>query len=379
MLRSIAQLTREIEAIKAQQANLDALAHRFDADCLKAEDRLDELQGLRDCSRNELEVWAAAEKERKDRQDLAKKETAEMYREAAKVARDLESASQLAAAACEEADRQKSIATTAELQLQGSLKALTAAEQDIAGVRRQLDETECVVASRNYEIDVDKEKIVNLQLDLERADAQMLQAREELEAERLAGRVLEQTAAEAERKTSIEEAKACEKETAAEHAQQAQQDADVILQRITADAARAEGAVQHVQARAAKAACNLAVTMKQQGAIEIAIKQQEEGGKTDEEQRTAISVFAAQQREQAAAMNQNVADLEKKTVKMQQEIDVLKALCAQRGMELSQARAQRATLLSRATGLKTQFEHHQVGRSVFFLSFFLSFEYIYLG
>lgn len=361
--KEAAQVAAAISAECAQQAELDALALRYDTDCLKAEDRVEELTILRTCSRKDLEVWAEAEKARRNAATNAANIGDGQGREVAQLRRQLEDASLEASAALSELSSQTAGEKSMEVKLQGAKAALSAVRGDVTAVRRRLDTAGCTLAARKVDIEKAEATLQYSNSELVKVEKHVAEAKAAFDAEITAGKALTQAVADAERKCARKEEEISIAEKDAEKAQYAAQTAKMTQLHIEAEAARMEGVAQQAARKAEQAARSLADSLQRHLDVQATLENQEEVGKSAAERQAACEALATAERQHLRHLEQHISELMKQRDRIQQERVDLESTCGDREAAIAQSRAQSAALASRTAGLLDELAHHQVRKT----------------
>ena len=364
--REAAQVASTISAEQAQQAQLDVLALRYDTDCLKAEDRIEELKILRNCSKKDLEAWAEAEKARRNAATNAASVGDGYGREVAQLRRQLDDACLESAAALSQISSQIAAEKSTDVKLQGALAALSAARGDVTSVRRRLDTVECALAARNIDIKKAESILDGSDHKLGDVESRVTEAKAALDAEVATGKVLTQAITDTERKCIREEERAATAQKDLDKAQQAVRTAEMVCLRTEAEATRMEVAAKQAVEKAQQAAGDLDQSLQHNHKMQDAIDHQEDLGRSTAERQADCESLAAAERQRLHHLDQHISDLSKQRDRLQQETVDMETKCCDKETGISQARAQSAALTSNIATLAENLAHHQVSHGKHF-------------
>lgn len=357
--REVAQAKSAAAAQQGQQAELDALAARFDADCLATEDKLDHLAALRECTKGDLMAWSAAEAARVELGTAAAADASDGAAEVRALQRRLEATSIEATAARSRAEKNIAEAKCAEAELAAAQRAADAAREHAAAMRRQLDAARLSCASRRQEL---LEANQNLALEDKAClidEKRLKDAVEGLEAEAAAGVALRRAAAEAERSFSRGNERLRASQDKHKCAQQAQRDAKIDLRRTRMEASSAAARAVEARQAAERAAADLSTSLQRHQELLDAEKAQEDATLGVTERAAAVAAAAAPLRSQARQLEQRCRELGSQRDRMTSSIEALKEESRDNRSKTAQAKAQAAGLTSQAASLHGHWKHHQ--------------------
>jgi hypothetical protein len=344
-----------IAAQHAQQETLDALALRFESDCLKAEDNLEKLEDFETNVSNEYKQWNLTENERKDVIDRAVEEGKRQSREIAELQRQLENSSLGAAAARQGFNSQKSNSITANVQVENIRKALSAAQEEAAVLRRRLDETEVALAERTTALKKEARSASVADEELLKALKQLEIAKEGLDAEVTTGKELSLAAASAERRRVEVEQTAKAVQNSLHGAKQDQKLAEMDLQQRILASKQSEAAAKAALIQTSHSAQSLADALQKHRELEEAIETQDNVEKSVKEHHSAFLTHVEEVKQHNTTLNQKITELSKQKIRLQQERECLKEKCLDRESALSNTQAQ-----GKAVECKTEKLHEQL-------------------
>jgi len=348
-----------IAAQHAHQASLDALALRFETDCLKAEDRLEELKDLETSINKDCKQWNLTENERKEVIDRAVQEGKSQNREMAELHRQLEASSTKAATASQSLAQEKSKEKIANMQIENVRKALSAAQEDAALLRRRLDETELALAERTAALKRETRSAVKTEDDIIKAVKQVKNAKDGLDAEIAAGKKLSMAAADAERRRVDAEKRAKEVQSLLNDARQDQQLAQTELRQQKVASKQAESYAKANLAQAGQSARSLAESLQKHREMEEAIADHETVEKSAKERHSALVTHVKAVKRENDGLDKKIAELSKQEIRLQQQRESLKERCLDRKSELSNTQAQSKACGSKAEKLRKQLQYHE--------------------
>lgn len=357
--REAAHAKEFIAAQHAQQASLDALALRFENDCLKSEDRLEELENLNISIKNDYNQWNLTEDERKEVIDRAVQEGKVQSREMAELHRQLEASSIEAATANQACKLQKSNTKTSNMQVENIRKALSAAQEEAAVLRRRLDETELALVERTTALEREARSAIAADEELIKARNQVEIAKGGLDAELAAGKELSMAAASAERRHVDVERRARTVQSLLNDARQDQKVAQMELRQRDVDSKQAKAFAQAKLAQAGHSARYLAELLQKHREMEEAIEGHETVEKSSEERQSVVIAHVKGVKQQNDGLDKKIAELSKQKIRLQQERESLKERCLDRETVLSDTQAQSNALDSKAEKLREQLQHHE--------------------
>ncbi|KAL4529336.1 hypothetical protein Ndes2526A_g04130 [Nannochloris sp. 'desiccata'] len=357
--REAAHAKEFIAAQHAQQASLDALALRFENDCLKSEDRLEELENLNISIKNDYNQWNLTEDERKEVIDRAVQEGKVQSREMAELHRQLEASSIEAATANQACKLQKSNTKTSNMQVENIRKALSAAQEEAAVLRRRLDETELALVERTTALEREARSAIAADEELIKARNQVEIAKGGLDAELAAGKELSMAAASAERRHVDVERRARTVQSLLNDARQDQKVAQMELRQRDVDSKQAKAFAQAKLAQAGHSARYLAELLQKHREMEEAIEGHETVEKSSKERQSVVIAHVKGVKQQNDGLDKKIAELSKQKIRLQQERESLKERCLDRETVLSDTQAQSNALDSKAEKLREQLQHHE--------------------
>jgi hypothetical protein len=357
--REIAHVKGYIAAQHAQQETLDALALRFETDCLKAEDRLHVLKNIEESINNDYAQWNLTEHERNEVTNRAKQQGKNQSQEMAELHRQLGAVSMEAAAAKQASSLQQSNIITANVQVENVRKALSAAQEEAAVLRRRLDETELALAERTAALKMETRSAKIADGELMKVLKQVENAKEGLDAETTAGKELSKATADAEKRLVEVKKRAKVAQSSLNDAQQSQKLAEMELRHQILASKQAEAAAQGTLAQAGHSARLLAASLQKHRELEEAIEAQENVGRSSREHHSAFVSHVEGMKKTNAALDEKIAELSKEKIRLQQERELLKEKGLDRQNALSNTQAQSKVVDSKANRLREQLQHHE--------------------
>lgn len=357
--REAAHAKEFIASQHAQQASLDALALRFETDCLQAEHRLEDLKNLEISIKNDHDCWNLTENERKEVIDRAVQEGKKQSLEKAGLQQQLEAASAEAAKASQSLKLKKSNIKIANVQVDNVRKALSDAQEEAAVLRRRLDETKLALAERTTALKREARSATEADDELIKAINQVKTAKDGLDAEIAAGKELSMAAAGAERRQVEVEKRAKAEQSLLNDARQDQQLAQTELRRKILDSKQEESLAQANLAQAGHSARFLVESLQKHREMEKAIAGHETTEKSAKERYSALIEHVKAVKDQNNGLDKKIAELSKQKTRLQQQRESLKERCLDRKTALSNTQAQSKAFESKAEKLLEQLQNHE--------------------
>jgi hypothetical protein len=279
-------------------------------------------------------------------------------REMAELHRQLEASSLEAAAAAQASKNQKSNAIAANVQVDSIRKALNAAQDEAAVLRRRLDETELALAERTTALKLEAKSAMDADEELLKSLKQVGKAQEGLDDEVTAGKELSIVAADAERKRVQVENSATAAKISLQDALQDKKLAEMELRKHKLGLKQAEIAAKGALEQAGHSARSLAELLQKHRELEEAIQEQEDAEKSCEQHSTFAAYVGAVQL-QNKALDKKLVELSKQKIRLQQERELLQENFLKYETAISNTQAQCAALDGKADTLREQFQQHE--------------------